>query len=46
MGFDPFPKTGSFSSSVLTSAALMICDGYGDPNWDYKYIKESFKVCR
>lgn len=43
-GFKMYPRPGSLDIEMLQSAAVMICDGYGDPSWDYMYMKECLDV--
>lgn len=41
---DPFPREGSFKDEDMRAAKAMIKSGWGDPTWDYDYMKQSYDV--
>jgi len=41
---DPFPREGSFKDAYMQSAKDMIFGNWGDPNWDFDYMKRSYKT--
>lgn len=41
---DPFPRDGSFKDEDMRDAKSMVKEGWGDPAWDYDYMKQSYDV--
>lgn len=41
---DPFPRDGSFKDDDMRAAKAMVKGGWGDPQWDYDYMKQSFDM--
>ncbi|XP_046701013.1 uncharacterized protein LOC124382793 [Silurus meridionalis] len=39
---DDFPRHGSFKTLDMENAYSMVNGGWGDPNWDYTYMRESY----
>lgn len=40
----PYPREGSFTDEGMELAKSLIFEGWGDPNWDYKYMTKSYNV--
>ncbi len=41
---DQYPRFGSFKENDLELMKSMVKKGWGDPQWDYKYMSESYEI--
>lgn len=40
----PYPREGSFTDDGMELAKSLVFEGWGDPNWDYKYMTKSYNI--
>ncbi len=41
---DKYPRFGSFKENYMELMKSMVKGGWGDPQWDYKYMGESYEI--
>ncbi len=41
---DQYPRFGSFKENYMELMKSMVKKGWGDPQWDYKYMNESYEI--
>ncbi len=41
---DQYPRFGSFKENDMELMKSMVKKGWGDPQWDYKYMSESYEI--
>ncbi len=41
---DQYPRFGSFKENDMELMKSMVKNGWGDPQWDYKYMSESYEI--
>ncbi len=41
---DQYPRFGSFKENYMELMKSMVKNGWGDPQWDYKYMSESYEI--
>ncbi len=41
---DQYPRCGSFKENYMELMKSMVKKGWGDPQWDYKYMNESYEI--